>query len=111
MEPGSVGYVVPGTHAFAYPSPDVQAVRIFLETADQVIAVRLQGARVETRDVQQVIFDRLGSNPAVIEAEAAKADYRMSGTETRQAQLARFAEITAEFFGGANDETANEAVG
>jgi hypothetical protein len=99
MEPASVGYVVPGTHAFACPSQDGQAVRIFLETADDVIAERLRGAPVEPREVHHVLLDRLGSNPAVIEAEAGKADYTMSGTQTPKAQLARFAEITAEFYG------------
>jgi len=78
-------------------------VRIFLETADHVIAERLQDARVEPGEVRQVLLDRLGSNPAVIKAEAAKADYTMSGAQTREAQLARFAAIVAEFFGQAGD--------
>ena len=75
-----------------------------------MIAKRLRGVRVEPRDVRHVILDRLESNPAVIEAEAPRTDYGMSGTETREAQLARFAEITAEFFGRANDEAANEGM-
>ena len=50
-------------------------------------------------DGGRVILDRLGSNPDVIKAEATKADYTMSGAETREAQLARFREITAELYG------------
>jgi hypothetical protein len=77
-------------------------MRIFLETPDDVIAERLHDGRVEAAEVQPVIFARLGSNPDVIKAEAAKADYTLSGTDTRQAQLARFAEFAAEFYGRAD---------
>jgi hypothetical protein len=74
-------------------------VRIFLETPDHVIAERLCGAPVDPGKAARVILDRLGSNRDVIEAQAWKADYTMSGTETREAQLARFGEITREFYG------------
>ena len=99
MEPGRVGYLIPGTHAFSFPSQTGAAGRLFVETPDSVIAARLAGRPVEEEDVATTIHGRLGDNPRVIKHNSSLADARVDGTASREDQIEFFGSFVRDFFG------------
>jgi hypothetical protein len=99
MEPARVGYLVPGTHAFAFPASVGPAIRIFVDTPEDVIAQRLSGGRERGERAKATIRKWLGANPQLIAAQAPLADFVIDGTVGREEQLARFMKKAGAFFG------------
>ncbi len=99
MEPAPVGYLVPGTHAFAFPASVGPAIRIFVDTPEDVIAQRLSGGRERGERAKATIRKWLGANPQLIAAQAPLADFVIDGTVGREEQLARFMTKAGAFFG------------
>lgn len=98
MEPGRSGYLIPGTHAFSFPSREGAAARLFVDTPDSVIAARLAGRPVNEEDVATTIHGRLGDNPRVIRHNSSLADGTIDGTATREDQIEFFEGFVRDFF-------------
>lgn len=86
MEPSASGFVIPGTHAFSF-SGCGNVLRIYVETADDVIASRLEGYPIALGEARPVIFRHLGDNPAPLRRLREKADLVVSGSSPREEQL------------------------
>ena len=99
MEPARLGYLLPGTHAFALPSSAGPAVRIFVETPEAVIAERLSGVPHEGEEATAVVRQWLGDNPALILDQARSAHLIIDGTAPRPLQCSRFLDFCSTFFG------------
>ena len=99
MEPARVGYLIPGTHAFAFPASAGPALRVFMETPEEVIAQRLAGTRPRGERAREVIRKWLGANPKLILEQAPLADLFIEGTAGRDEQVKRFLEFYTSFFG------------
>jgi hypothetical protein len=99
MEPARTGYLVPGTHAFAFPASAGPAVRIFVETPEEVIAHRLSGVAHRGDQASAVVREWLGDNPRLILAQAPLAGVIIDGTAPRKDQVAGFVESFGAFFG------------
>ena len=104
MEPARLGYLVPGTHAFAFPASVGPAIRIFVETPEDVIAQRLSGGRERGERAKATIRTWLGANPRLIVEQAPLADFVIDGTAGREEQIANFVKKAGPFFGLARDE-------
>jgi hypothetical protein len=98
MEPARIGYLIPGTHAFAFPPSAGDAVRIFVETPAHVIAARLAGKPVHGDEVSAVIRKWLGENCELILAQSRAADRVIDGTAPRPEQIAQFVGLWAARF-------------
>ena len=95
MEPARVGYLIAGTHAFAFPAGGRVAIRVFVATPDAVVAERLTGERLDPARARTVIRDRLAPNTAAIRRGAEIADLVVDGTADRPAQVRRFLDAHA----------------
>lgn len=99
MSPAGVGYLIAGTHAFAFPEHADGAMRVFVETAEDVVAERLTGTRVDRLRARVLIRERLAANIDDILSQAHVADCTIVGTVDRPAQVRRFRTCYAQFVG------------
>ena len=99
MDPARVGYLLAGTHAFAFSDHSDRAMRVFVETAEEVVAERLTGRRVDRPRARSLIRERLAANIDDILSQAHVADWTIDGTADRPAQLRRFLTCYAQFVG------------
>ena len=97
MNPANTGYLIAGTHAFAYPERADGAMRVFVDTPEQVVAERLTGTRVDRLRAHILIRERLAANIDGILGQAHTADCTIIGTMDRKAQLRRFHTCYAQF--------------
>jgi len=88
MKPSEVGYAIPGTHAFSFSIQPGKALRVYVETADEVIASRLANRSVAEADAPDVIAKYLGDNPTPLRSLRAEADVIVSGNTPCTEQLA-----------------------
>ena len=103
MEPATIGYVIPGTHAFAFAEDAGHALlRIFVQTPEEVIAERLAGVPVPGDQVQAVMRQWLGDNARRILDQSGRADFVIGGTAPRDVQVARFVEGWSRVFPGSD---------
>jgi hypothetical protein len=100
MEPARTGYLIAGTHAFAFPTGGRAALRVFVETPDAVVAERLTGDRVDPARASAVIRDRLAPNTVEIRRGVQTADVVLDGTAERPAQVRRFLDAHTRFVAG-----------
>ena len=98
MDPAQIGYLLPGTHSFAFSPEAGSAVSVFLEVPDRVVAERLTGAKHDERRAAEIVKERLGTNPDLIRNQASLADLVMPGTGDRSQQVSRFLEFFERFF-------------
>jgi uridine kinase len=94
MEPARVGYLIPGTHAFALPDA-IEAARVYVETPDVVVAERLMQTRVDPGRATAILNERLAPNLESIRSQRACADLVIDGTADSSTQVARFCEFGA----------------
>ena len=94
MEPARVGYLIPGTHAFALPDA-IEATRVYVETPDVVVAERLTHTRVDPAQATRVLSERLARNLEYVRSRLACADLVIDGTADSSGQVARFFEFGA----------------
>ena len=97
MEPAHIGYLVAGTHAFAFAEHDDAPMRVFVETGEEVVAERLTGRRVDRLRAGVLIRERLAANIDVILGQACIADWIIDGTADRRTQVHRFLTCYARF--------------
>ena len=100
MEPAEIGYLLPGTHSFAFPTESGSALRVFLEVPDRVVAERLTGEEHDEARSAEIVRERLGTNPDVIRCQAPLADLTMAGTLDRSKQVSHFLEFFGRYFEG-----------
>lgn len=100
MASARVGYLIAGTHAFAFAAGDHAAMRVFVQTPDEVVAERLAGARLDPAQARAVLRDRLAPNTAAIRRGARTANLVIDGTAERPAQVRRFLDAHAQFVAG-----------
>ncbi|MFG1691657.1 hypothetical protein ACGF5M_05845, partial [Gemmatimonadota bacterium] len=100
MEPADIGYLLPGTHSFAFPSEAGSAVLVFLEVPDRVVAERLTGKEQDETRATEIVRERLGTNPGLIRSQASLADLVMPGTGDRSKQVSQFLGFFERFFEG-----------
>jgi hypothetical protein len=94
MEPARVGYVIPGTHAFAFPDA-IDAARVFVETPDVVVAERLMRSRVDPDRATAILNERLAPNLESIRSQRACAQLVINGAANPSIQVARFREFAS----------------
>ena len=99
MEPADIGYLIAGTHSFAFPTPSGSAFRVFLQVSDQVVAERLTGNGLDEAGASEIVREHFGTNLDVIRAQASLADLTMAGTGDRSKQVSEFLEFFGRFFG------------
>lgn len=99
MEPARIGYLIPGTHAFAFPASAGPAVRIFVQAPEHVIAERFSRVAHHGERASAVVREWLGDNPKLILNQAPLADLIIDGTAARAEQVSRFFGAMASFFG------------
>jgi hypothetical protein len=99
MEPARVGYLIPGTHAFAFPASAGPAVWIFVQAPEHVIAERLSGVAHRGERASQVVREWLGDNPRLILEQEPMAELIIDGTAPRAEQVEQFLSHSASFFG------------
>ncbi len=87
MNPSASGYVIPGTHSFSFVTGHRKAVRVYVDTPDEVIASRLEGRTVVKAVAPGVIARHLGDNPTLLRGLRSEADIIVSGTSAHAAQL------------------------
>lgn len=92
MEPARVGYVIPGTHAFAL-ADTIDAARMFVETPDVIVTERLLRVRVDPGRATAILNERLAPNLASIRSQRARANLIIDGTANRSNQVARFSDF------------------
>ncbi len=100
MEPADIGYLLPGTHSFAFPTDSGSALKVFLQIPDRVIVERLWKKEHDDAAAAEIVRERLGTNPNVIRAQASLADLTMAGTGDRAKQVSQFLEFFERFFSG-----------
>jgi len=88
MKPSEAGYAIPGTHAFSFSIQPGKALRVYVETTDEVIASRLANRSVAEADAPDVIAKYLGDNPTPLRGLRAEADVIVSGNKPCTEQLA-----------------------
>jgi len=99
MEPPTLGYLIPGTHAFEFPGEAaVNPMRIFVDTPHHVIAERFAGAPVPHEEIAGVLRKFHSDNARGILARKLHSDITIDGTAPRDDQVARFAEHYAQHF-------------
>lgn len=94
MQPSASGFVIPGTQAFSF-SRCGNVLRIYVETADDVIASRLEGCPVAPSEAPTVISKHLGDNPAPLRRLREKADLVVSGSSPCEEQLSEIKRFLA----------------
>jgi hypothetical protein len=100
MAPARVGYLIAGTHAFAFPAGGRAAIRVFVASPDFVVAERLTGERVDPARARAIVRARLAPNTAAIRRGARNADLVVDGTAERPAQVRRFLDAHARLVPG-----------
>jgi hypothetical protein len=97
MEPATQGYLLPGTHSFAYPMATASIARVFVDTPDTVVAGRLTGLRHDSTNAALTLKTQLAANLDQIRSQQASANLVIDGTLDRTAQVTRFQEFHAAF--------------
>jgi uridine kinase len=100
MEPPRGGYLVAGTHAFAFPAaPRAHraTMQVFVETPDDVVATRLTSRRVAPHEARAVLHSLLAPNTPMIRRAVHAADLVIDGTAARPVQVRRFLDAHARF--------------
>lgn len=90
MEPPQVGYLVAGTHAFNFPVQHRDAMRVFVQTPEVVVAERLVGATIDPEKASAFIRERLAPNVDAILSQAHSADLIIDGTAEQRVQIQSF---------------------
>jgi len=90
MRPARVAYLIPGTHAFAFPHDELTVARVFVETPDTVVAQRLLGQTLDPAHAAAVLTERLAPNLEEIRAGQASADLVLHGDADRAVQVDQF---------------------
>lgn len=97
MKSASCAYLIPGTHAFAFPSKVSDVFRVFISTPESIVAQRLLESRVGPVDSdvvamkdQEIIEQYLGRNPEFILAQIPLAELNLNGAVSRKDQVSRF---------------------
>ncbi len=89
MLPSKNGFVIAGIYAFAFPFDGWRIKRVYIETADSVLAERIKGHAVETCDVAKAIEGRVGRNVGTIVALKSQADLVIDGTAPSHEQVSK----------------------
>ena len=95
MKPSPSGYVIPGTHSFSFVTGHRKAVRVYVDTPDEVIASRLEGCTVAKAGAPGVIAKHLGDNPTPLRGLRSEADIIVSGMDDHAQQLVSVAAALA----------------
>lgn len=90
MEPAEKGYLLPGTHAFAYPMATASTARVFVDTPDTVVAERLTGIRHDSVNAALILKTQLAANLNHIRNQQPSADLIIDGTLEPSAQVRCF---------------------
>jgi uridine kinase len=90
MKPAQIGYLIAGTHAFNFPVRHRDAMRVFVQTPEVVVAERLAGVTIDPEKANAFIRERMASNVDAILSDARTADLIIDGTAERRVQIQSF---------------------
>jgi uridine kinase len=90
MRPAQIGYLIAGTHAFNFPVQHRDAMRVFVQTPEVVVAERLARVTIDPEKASAFIRERLASNVDAILGQAHTADVIIDGTVERRVQVRNF---------------------
>jgi hypothetical protein len=92
MNPSERGYIIAGTHVYSLGGEIGPHVKVFVATADAVIASRLEGRLVTEEEKEQVIRKHLRENLTPLRGLHRDAALVIDGSWPHEAQVAALKE-------------------
>jgi|GEM_PF-1585089 len=89
MRPAKIACVIPGCHAFRFPTLDARIVRVFMETPYEIIVARLAGNASQGGPANVTLDEHLSMNWRTIENYSKEADLIIRGTDDGKVQIRR----------------------